>query len=135
MEKKLLAVAVVGVLSILILSFPISTVFAGGSERVENPYFSINVPNSWTYVEASNTPEADKTGYGPGNNIGLTPNEFSDLLLIDSYDEKFGEKVQDGGAFATFFQDIDYRIKNAPLESYVKYVIDKATILNITSQK
>jgi hypothetical protein len=102
-------------------------------EKVENYYFSINIPDSWAYIESSDTPQAETTGYGPANNIQLTPKQFSDLLITPS--EKFWEKMKDGGAYASFYQDVDYRIKNAPLESYVKYVIDNRGIVNITSQQ
>jgi hypothetical protein len=37
--------------------------------------------------------------------------------------------------YAIFAQDTNYPIKNAPLESYVKYKIDKLGIQNITSQQ
>jgi hypothetical protein len=89
-------------------------VFAAGNDHVENQYFSINIPTTWTYIEYSGTPESAKTGFGPGNQIWLTPNEFSDLLLINNAVD-ITEKLPDGGAFATFFQDSFFRIKNVPL--------------------
>jgi hypothetical protein len=125
---KSLAVVPIGIFALLLV-VPV----VHGQEKVENLYFSINIPDSWTYTESSNTPQARSTGLGPGNTINLTPSEFSDLLLIPM--EKFREKIQDRGAYATFFQDSDYRIKNAPLESYVKYAIDNLGIQNITSQQ
>jgi hypothetical protein len=119
---------------IFLLSLSISAVFAGGNDTVETPYFSIKIPDSWTYVESSNTPQAKTTGYGPGNSILLTPSKFSDMLLIPDY-QKYSEKIQEGGVSVRFHQDTDYPIKNAPLESYVKYVIDNYGIQNITSQQ
>jgi hypothetical protein len=104
-----------------------------GQEKVENLYFSIKIPDDWTYVQYSYTPEAKTTGYGPGNSIILTPSKFSDMLLILDF-QKYSEKIQEGGLSARFHQDTDYLIKNAPLESYVKYVIDNYGIQNITSQ-
>jgi hypothetical protein len=103
-----------------------SAVFAGGSDRVENHYFSIKIPDNWTYKEGSNTPQAESTGFGPANLIMLTPGEFSDILL--------GKAVHNG-VFAYFIQDAYYPIKNAPLETCVKYLIDRFGIVNITSQQ
>ena len=48
---------------------------------ITNQYFSIEIPDSWTYIEYSHTPESQTTGFGPGNQIWLTPNEFSEILL------------------------------------------------------
>src|SRR4029078_938525 len=121
-------------ITITVLSLHVSGVFGAGTDRFENQYFSINIPNSWTYIEYSSTLESAKTGYGPASEIWLTPKEFSDLLLINNIPD-ITDKLSDEGAFATFFQDNNYRIKNAPIESYVKYVIDKQGILSITSQQ
>jgi hypothetical protein len=84
---------------IFLLSFSATAVFAGGSDIVENLYFSIKIPDNWTYVEYSNTLQAKTTGSGPGNAINLTPNEFSDILLRLSF-QKASEKI-----IATFLQD------------------------------
>jgi PDZ domain len=118
---------------IFLLSFSFTPVFAGGGETVANKYFSINMPDSWAYTE-SFTPQANNIIFGPVNNIHLTPSEFSDLLLITSKD-KFRDKIQDGGVFSFFRQDTEYPIKNAPLESYVKYQIDNYGIMNILTQE
>jgi hypothetical protein len=78
----------------------------GVCTEVANNYFSINVPESWTYTEGF-------TGQT------LTPSKFSDLLLIPD-SQKLREKMEhDGGVLAIFMQDTDYPIKNAPLESYM----------------
>jgi hypothetical protein len=119
-------------LDLILGQTPNQPVFAGGN-NVGNLYFSIHIPDNWTYIESSNTPEAKNTGFGPGNSIELTPNEFSEILLNRDI-VKLSEKIQDGGALAHFTQDTDYP-KNAPLESYVKYQIDNYGILNITSQQ
>jgi hypothetical protein len=89
------------------------------SERVENVYFSINIPDSWTYVEYS-------------SGIQLAPNEFTDVLQASLEDP---ENTVGEGVLSIFTKDIDYVIKNAPLESYVKYLINELGITNITSQK
>ena len=131
--KNLTFIILVAILTFACWTINNAYVYAtDGSDNVGNRYFSINIPDSWTYQESSNTLEARTQGMGPLNRIDLTPSEFSDFLLMPF--EKYMEKIQDGGAGATFDQDIDYRLKNAPLESYVKYKIDKLGILNITSQ-
>jgi PDZ domain len=105
-----------------------------GNDSVKNQYFSINIPDSWTYTEYSNTGMSQLLGRGPVNDIELTPSEFSDMLLNRDI-EKVIEKIQvEGSPYASFSQDTNYPIKNAPLESYVKYKIDNYGILNITSQ-
>jgi len=89
-----------------------------GQEKVENVYFSINIPDNWTYVEYS-------------NGMRLAPNEFTDVLQASLGDT---EKTADEGVLSIFTTDTEYLLKNAPLESYAKYIIDKFGITNITSQ-
>jgi len=127
---NIIIVILIGI--VFLLSFSVTTVFAGGNDIVANPYFSINIPDNWAYREGSYTLEAKNTGLGPGNLIELTPNEFSDILVGGG---GVIEKIrQDGTPYAIFFQDTDYP-KNAPLESYVKYRINNYGIQNITSQQ
>jgi len=101
-----------------------SSAFAGGNDNVENQYFSINIPDSWTYVEGSDS-----------SHVWLTPDEFSDIFVTGS-PEQFKQKIQGGGfgLVASFEQDTDYPLKNAPLETYVKYGINRLGILKIISQ-
>ena len=40
-----------------------------------------------------------------------------------------------GGAIAEFSQDSNYAIKNAPLETYVKYRLRVLNVLNTTSRE
>jgi hypothetical protein len=99
-----------------------------------NNYFSINIPDSWTYTEYSSTGMSQLLGGGV-NEIHLTPSEFSDILLTRGDFRNAIEKLQDEDSlYAIFAQDTNYPIKNAPLESYVKYKIDLLGIQNITSQ-
>lgn len=121
-------------ITVFLLSLSVNAVFAGGNDSVGNQFFSIEIPDSWVYSEYSDTPEAETTGSGTGNMVWLTPNEFSDLLLSPDF-EKFMEKIQDAGAILYFVQETDYPLKNAPIESYVKYSIDQLGIPNITSQQ
>jgi hypothetical protein len=96
-----------------------------GQEKVENAYFSIKVPDTWTYQEISNTAMADLLGRGPGNSIFLTPGEFGNLLVEPKEGERSViEKIQqDGGVLSGFLQDTTYTIKNSPLDAYLKYRI------------
>jgi hypothetical protein len=128
-EEVVMKIFITGPIIIFVLSFSITNVFGGGSDNVGNLYFSINIPDSWTYTESSDTLQAKTTGMGPLNRIDLTPNEFSDLLLGGNFEK------QEDRVIAIFTQDTDYRIKNAPLESYVKYQINNNNIQNITSQQ
>jgi hypothetical protein len=105
---------------VFLLSLSVNAVFAGGNNSVENQYFSIDIPDNWTYTEDSYTPH-----------ILLTPDESSDVLLsaVDNI-----HRTAEGGVVALFEKNTEYPLKSAPLESYVKYVIDKLGIQNITSQ-
>ena len=85
-----------------------------GQEKVENSYFSVKVPDSWTYLG------------GAVNQVVATPGEFGNILVYDDEDDtSLFDKVSDGGAVAKFMQDTDYNLKNSPLEVYVKYIIDQ----------
>lgn len=133
-EEVIMKIFIIVSIIIFLLSLSVTGVFAGGTDTVANLYFSIKIPDSWTYKQSSFKPQSEVTGYGLGNYIQITPSEFRDLLLSDRI-ETFMEKIEDGAATAVFSQDTDYPIKNAPLESYVKYEIDKLSNRNITSQK
>jgi energy-coupling factor transporter transmembrane protein EcfT len=50
---------IVSIMIFLLSSFSVA-VFAGGNNRIGNPYFSIKLPDNWTYIETSNTPEAKR---------------------------------------------------------------------------
>ena len=132
-ENSMKSLAVVPI-AIFALSLVVPVVH--GQEKVENPYFSIKVPNRWAYTEYSSTGMSQLLGRGPVNEIHLTPSEFSDILLTGGDFRNAIEKLQDEDSlYAIFAQDTNYPIKNAPLESYVKYKVDKLGIQNITSQQ
>ena len=111
------------ILIFLLIYLPLTAVH--GQEKVENAYFSIKVPDTWTYQEISNTAMADLLGRGPGNSIFLTPGEFGNLLVEPKEGERSViEKIQqDGGVLSGFLQDTTYTIKNSPLDAYLKYRI------------
>lgn len=110
-----------GILSISVaLSLSISNVTA---TVVNNTDFSIDIPDNWVYDEG-----------GLFSAVALTPNEFGVLLLNNGFmDEPLNEKIKDGGAYSTFEEDWKYSIKNAGLDLYVKYEIDKQDGMSVTS--
>jgi hypothetical protein len=97
-----------------------------GQEKVDNIYFSLKVPNTWSYAKYSNTKMATLFGKGPVNQIILVPQEFRNNLLNSNLDgARVYENIYDTGAFSQFTQDTDYNIKNAPLTMYLKYFASK----------
>jgi VCBS repeat-containing protein len=108
---------------IFVLTFlPVTAVY--GQEKVDNFYFSLKVPKTWTYAEYSNTGMASLLGRGPVNDVYLTPSEFGELLVNDKDSETaIIDRIGNGGVYSQFVQDTDYSLKNAPLEAYVKYRI------------
>lgn len=104
-------ISVVTVFVLLLIFMPLST--AHGQEKVANSYFSIKIPDTWTYV---------KTLGAGGPSIYLAPSEFGSLLNPpkDGEDDK---KLVDF-VLSVFRQDTTYDVKNAPLNAYVKNRID-----------
>jgi hypothetical protein len=104
-------------------------------EKVDNLYFSLNVPDNWTYAEYSLSGIATILGRGPVNYLIMAPAEFSNILF-DKEDESNSafEKISNGGAFSEMYQDTNFPVKNAPLKTYVNYKQRDNATLNITSQ-
>lgn len=100
------------------LSFSISGVHA---ILVNNTDFSIDIPDNWAYEQ------------GIFSVVALTPNEFGVLLV--NHSKPLSEKMKDEGAFASFGQEMNFPIKNAGFDVYVKYKIDRQDGMNITSEK
>lgn len=120
-------------ISLFLLSFSISLTYA--IEKVDTIYFTVQVPDTWSYELASKSPTASLTGYGPTNLISLAPDEFGDFLIVDDYEKLIDGMQTAGGAIAEFSQDSNYAIKNAPLETYVKYRLRVLNVLNTTSRE
>jgi hypothetical protein len=121
LKKTSVLTTIIAVTTILLIS--VNVVY--GQEKVENFYFSLKVPNNWTYAERSN------------NLLALTPGNFADLLIRNEEDEQspYG-RMFDGGAYSTFRQDTRYSIKNAPLDLYVKHRINTLnSAVNFTTQQ
>jgi len=133
-KEAIMKIFIIVSIMIFLLSLSVAGVFAGGTDTAGSQYFSIKIPDSWTYKQIHFKPQSEPTGYALGNYVRLTPDKFSDLLLSDRIDTIM-EKIDDGAATAVFYKDTNYPIKNAPLESYVKHEIDKLNNRNLTSQK
>ena len=76
-------------------------------------------------------------GLGPADAIALVPTDFSDLLLevnknITNIPQMLKETLAKGGSTIYMTKDIEYPLKNAPLETYVKF---KSDLFNKTSQE
>lgn len=119
---------------ILAMLLSLSAVYA--QEKVDNLYFSLKVPETWTYAEYSNTGVATLLGSGPVNYVIMAPAEFGQLI-VESKDDPTPilEKITDGGAFSEMTQDTNFAIKNAPLATYVNYKLGDNGTLNITSRQ
>jgi len=119
-DFKILSVATA--LVFLVIFLPLTAVHGQG--KVANSYFSVKIPDTWTYVESSDTSMSKLFGRGPVNMIVLAPAEFGDLLA-NKDDKAVVEKMhQEGAVLSAFRQDTTYDLKNSPLETYVKYRID-----------
>jgi hypothetical protein len=121
------------IIPFILIFFLLSAVH--GQEKADNLYFSLKVPNSWTYAEYSNTGMASLLGRGPVNYVISAPGEFGQIIAQNADDDRsYFEKLSDGGAFGEFSQDTNYNLKNAPLYAYVKYRIDQqGSDWNVTS--
>ena len=93
----------------------------GNTTLEKTLYFQVEIPDDWTYQMYSDSYITDLLGFGPSNSIDAMPSEH------------FGSNT----TFATtnFKQYADYTIKNAPLDAFVKYMIDKQNLIQVTSQK
>jgi hypothetical protein len=125
------------VISALFLSFSLSLSVVHGQQKLDNPYFSLRIPDSWTYAEYSNTYTASVYGRGPVNLVDSAPAEFGDILVQNKDDDRtMNEKIQDGGVYSEISQDTDYSVKNAPVETYAKYKSNNnGDVWNATSQE
>jgi hypothetical protein len=103
---------------LVVLSLSISSVNA---IVVNNTDFSIDVPNNWAYEQ------------GIFSVVALTPSEFGVLLV--NHSKPLNETMRDEGAFASFEQERNFPIKNAGLDVYVKYMIDRQDGMNVTSKE
>lgn len=112
------------ILVILIFSIITANIYAQNSNNTtleKTLYFEIEIPNNWTYQVYSDSYITDVLGFGLSNSIDAMPTEhFSSNTTY---------------ATTNFKQYADYTIKNAPLDAFVKYMIDKQNLIQVTSQK
>jgi hypothetical protein len=99
-------------------------------EIVDGLYFTVDIPDTWTYTESPNSSIKDLLGEDSFSSIALVPVEFG-TLLIDTGDIELGN----GSAAIIFAKDFDYSLRNAPLNLYVKYMIDRDDSLNNGTQQ
>jgi PsbP-like protein len=116
-----------------ILSSSFLSVFAGGTDRVGNLYFSANIPDNWIYIEARTSSTQNLLGFAQSNLIVSTPKEFSEILF--NLSQPLGGKINEGGLYSVIMQDSDYQIKNAPLDLYAKYRIDQQPGIRVISKE
>jgi hypothetical protein len=79
-----------------------------------NPHFSVEVPNGWVYRE----------NFGNNDHILLAPNEFADLLIADNVSASLPD-LRYGGFMVELAPDFNFPIKNAPLDTYVKLILNR----------
>jgi hypothetical protein len=113
-----------GVIILVILNFSVITnIYAQNSNTTleKTLYFQVEIPDDWTYEVFSDSYATELMGFGQSNSIGAMPSEH------------FGSNTT--YAAASFKQDAYYSIKNAPLDAYVKYMIDEQNLMKVISEK
>ena len=115
--------------TILSLLFLLQSAYS--AEKFKGLPFSIEVPDSWSYTETPEPPIEHVLGVSSYSSVVLVPAKFAELLIQDKGDIGMGN----GTAAIVFAEDSDYTVKNAPLDLYVKFRMNKDDILNITSQQ
>ena len=85
-----------------------------GQKNVVSPYFSVEVPNGWVYRE----------NFGNNDHILLAPNEFADLLIADNVSASLSD-LRYGGFMVELAPDFNFPIKNPPLDTYVKLILNR----------
>jgi PsbP-like protein len=127
----LTAILTISMTIVLLLPSLDSKVYA--ITNVNNTYFSINIPDNWTYAETTESKAAKILGFGPINSIELTPNKFGEFFLNQT--KPLSEKMEKEGAYSSFQQKADYPIKNSPLDLFVKYEIFKHDELKVVTRE
>ena len=96
--------------------------------NVKNTYFSIDVPDNWTYVEGSSSSLAELIGFGPKDSVFLIPTEVVvsiSYLNKSALENKSAEIMKQGLVVSVFAQYSDYPLKNAPLEVLLKNITNQ----------
>ena len=96
--------------------------------NVNNTYFSLDVPDNWTYVEGSSSSMAELIGFGPKDSVFLIPTEVVvsiSNLNTSAVENKSAEIMKQGLVVSVFAQYSDYPLKNAPLEVLLKNITNQ----------
>jgi hypothetical protein len=115
--------------TVLLLLFLIQSAYS--VEKFKGLPFSIEVPESWTYTETPEPPIEHLLGVSSYSSVVLVPAEFAESLIQEKGDIGMGN----GTAAILFAEDSDYTVKNAPLDLYVKFRMNKDDLLDVTSQQ
>jgi hypothetical protein len=84
-------------------------------EVVDGLYFSVDIPETWTYTQSPESSIKELLGVNSYSSIVLVPMEFG-TFLIENDDIEMGN----GSAAIVFARDFEYSLKNAPIDLYVK---------------
>lgn len=90
-------------------------------EIVDGLYYSVDIPETWTYTESPESSIKDLLGEDSFSSIVLVPVEFG-TLLIDTDDIEIGN----GSAAIVFAKDFDYS-KKCPTRSLCEIYEIKTT--------
>jgi hypothetical protein len=122
------------IIIIVLYSVLFSSSFISAQEKVENFFFSLDIPEDWIYKENSNL-RIDLFGGGSNNVIISVPREYGILLdgMVD--DPITSKRLGSAGAISIIGQDTNYSIKNNALSIYTQYFKLQHPSLNISSQQ
>jgi hypothetical protein len=138
MRLPLILTAILIIVTTVIVSSSQFDLKVNGITNVNNTYFSIIIPDNWTYAEhyMIGMTMAGSHGNGSVNLVALAPSAFAKALVVNENKESPYDKMFNGGAYSTLRQDIDYPNKNSTLEEYAKYRINSIIPgVNLTSQQ
>ena len=84
-------------------------------------YFQVEIPDDWIFRKFSNSYATGLLGFGPSNSLVAIPVEF------------WGSNTT--YAVTQFRQDAYYDVKNASLNTYVKYKLAEQDAITVITQK
>ena len=138
MRLSLILTGILIIFMSIIVSSPQFNLNVNAITNVNNTYFSIIIPNNWTYAEHSKMGMSIGESHGNGsvNLVALAPADFAKALVVnENKDSPYG-KMFNGGAYSTLRLDTDYPNKNSTLDDYAKYRINSIIPgINLTSQQ
>jgi hypothetical protein len=105
-------------IGIVFLFLPVACIYA--KQAAVTPYFSVEVPNGWVYRE----------NFGYKDHILLTPNEFADYLIGNNASALVLGGLKNSGSLIDLVHDLNFPVKNAPLEIYAKQFLARSNHLS-----